>query len=232
MEARSSFMLRTKAEIPDKHRDLYTWVEPLEKLIKQNLCAEASGHDFYHHVRVLNLCLSIASKEDLDLEVLIAAALLHDIARPEERILDKPSDYHISRGVEIAEKLLIEVKFPTAKKALVERCITEHEADGSDRKEVQILQDADKLDAMGAIGIARCFTYGGKINRPIWLPNYTVENWRPGIANSSSIAHLYARILNLVNKMNTKRGKKIAKARFQFMLQFINQLSREWEGKL
>jgi len=211
--------------------NLYPWFRDLEAIVREKTLPESSGHDFCHSLRVLNLCLKLADN-DSDLEVLIAAAILHDIARSDEYMMRKPSSYHIAKGAEIAEALLSEISFPKSKIEMVKKCILEHEEEGSDKKESQILQDADKLDSMGAVGIARCFTYGGKVDRPIWSPINTKETWQPGVKNSSSIAHLYARILGLANKMNTEKGKEMANARLLFTMQFINQFNTEMEGSL
>ncbi len=229
METPSYSATNKKTAMPIALYKLYRWVPLLEKIVVEKTLLEPSGHDFYHALRVANLCLIIADKGS-DTEVLIAAAFLHDIARHNEQVMNKRSDYHITKGVQIAETLLRKINYPLSKIDLVLKCIKEHEAEGSDTIECQILQDADRLDAMGAIGIARCFTYGGKINRPIWCPTETKETWKPGVQNSSSIAHLHARILGLAKKMNTKKGKQMAKTRFQFMMQFISQFNAELEG--
>ena len=198
----------------------------LTKIVKERTLFESSGHDFYHALRVVNLCNSLAN-EDVDGDVLIAAALLHDIARGEEHSLNKKSDYHIEQGAKIAEEILSKINFPKHKIAKVKTCIAQHEDEGSEIIESQILQDCDRLDAMGAIGIARCFAYGGRIDRPIWCPTKTEEIWVPGVKNSSSIAHLHAKIVHLSQKMNTERGRKIAKDRLEFVTTFVDRFNAE-----
>jgi uncharacterized protein len=103
-------------------------------------------------------------------------------------------------------------------------------------KELEVVQDADRLDAMGAIGIARCFNYGGFKNRSLYnpeiLPNLNMTKEEYKNSNIPTINHFYEKLLLLKDKMNTGTGKKIAKNRHQFMEQFLTQFYDEWNGKL
>ena len=104
--------------------------------------------------------------------------------------------------------------------------------------ELDVVQDADRLDAMGAIGIARCFNYGGYINRPIYDPdvkpniNMTKEEYYANKSTSNSLNHFYEKLLLLKDLMNTKTGKKLAEKRHEFMEIYLEQFYNEWDGKI
>ncbi len=190
-------------------------------------------HDYWHAIRVCNLCEQIGRKEKADLDVLRAAALLHDI------YADKDYKNHITKSIRSSKKILKSVKFPQEKIDDVIHCIRFHETYHWFKKKVKlskeakILQDADRLDALGTMGIARVFTFGGQYRRPIYNPKD-----RRGIyygfkkTKKSSITHFYEKLLRLKEGMNTKTGKNIAKGRHKFMESYLKRFFKEWEGKL
>lgn len=212
------------------------WLRIIDRKIKEVLLSDTSGHDYYHAIRVANLCLKINKEEKGDQKVLVAAALLHDIARPEEIKLNKPSSFHINKSVDLAKDILREARYPYSKMNLVLDCIKHHEdyswikVKNNVTLETKILQDADRLDAIGAIGIARVFAYGATVGRPLWLPNKNLETWKPGIRNISSISHFYSKLLKLKYEMNTNLGKKIAEKRHKFTEEFLENFLKETEG--
>jgi uncharacterized protein len=174
-------------------------------------------HGFSHVERVFNLCMHIGKEEGADLEVLGLAALLHDIARPLEdsgRIED-----HAAEGARLARRYLRSLGYPEEKIEAVAHAIEAHRfSRGPEPKtlEAKILSDADKLDAIGAVGIARVFMYSGEHGRDI----------------EASIRHFEEKILKLKDLMYTETAKRIAEERHRFTEEFIKRLRLEIEGEL
>ncbi len=202
--------------------------------VKENLQNAEAGHDWFHVERVYKNALLIANAEDCNLEIVKLGALLHDIAdskfhNGDETIgpklarefleSQKASEEVISHVVNIIENI-------SFKGGNFEKKFTSNELD--------IVQDADRLDALGAIGIARTFNYGGFKNRPLYLPNIapnlhmTKEEYKN--SEAPTLNHFYEKLLLLKDKMNTETGKKIALERHKFMENFLSQFYAEWEG--
>jgi len=174
-------------------------------------------HGFSHVERVLNLCINIGRKEGADLEVLALAALLHDVARPLESA-GKVED-HAVEGARIARRFLRGLGYPEEKVEAVVHAIESHRfSRGPEPKtlEAKILSDADKLDAMGAVGIARVFMYSGEHGRSI----------------EDSIKHFREKILKLKDLMYTETGRRLAEERHRFTREFIERMEREMVGEV
>lgn len=203
--------------------------------VKLTLANAETGHDWFHIERVYKSALTINETEKGDELVVSFAALLHDIADPkfnngdEEVGPNKAEDFlksiHIKPDIIDHVKLIIQhMSFKNS-----------FDAAGFTSKEMQIVQDADRLDAIGAIGIARAFTYGGFKNRVLYDPaiapikNHSKESYKNTTA--PTINHFYEKLLLLKDTMNTETGKAIALARHQFMLTYLEQFYGEWEGK-
>ncbi|GAB6189313.1 HD domain-containing protein [Marinitoga arctica] len=168
-------------------------------------------HDLGHILRVTNYAEKIAIEENADIEVVVISALLHDIARHDE-LIGKIDD-HALEGAKIAERYLISIGFPKYKE--VSYCIKNHRfSKGIIPKtlEAKILQDADRLDALGYIGIARVFMH------------------KSGGGIEERIAHFHKKILKLKDFMHTKTGKKIAIEKHKIVTSFLNGLKEEIEG--
>jgi len=190
-----------------------------------------SHHDQSHVERVYNLALRLAREEKADLDVVKAAALLHDIARAMEdegKIAD-----HAMEGARMAKGILEEVGFPKEKVPKVIDCIEAHRfRKGLEAQslEARILQDADRLDIIGAIGVARVFTRGGWGNIPIHEPSSQPKDKYDG-KSLSSVNHIYEKILKVKDTINTATAKQIAEERHRFVEQFLQRLLREWNGE-
>ncbi len=188
-------------------------------------------HDKSHVDRVYNLALRLARSERADQDVVKASVLLHDIARAMEdegKIAD-----HAIEGARMAKKILEGVKFPEQKIAKVIQCIAVHRFKKSvkaESLEAKILQDADRLDIIGAIGIARVFTRGGWSNKPIYDPSIPPKTQYDG-ESLTSVNHLYEKILKVKDTINTKTAQKIAEERHSFIEQFLERLLKEWNGE-
>ena len=210
-------------------------IEATKNYVRTTLKNAEGGHDWFHTLRVYNNSLLISKGEKVDALVVALGALLHDIA---------DSKFHDGDDT-IAPKMAREFLF----KHNVDSLVIEHVINiinnisfnkslekGKKFKspELEVIQDADRLDAIGAIGIARCFNYGGFKNRKIFDPSIkpnmkmTKEEYKKSTA--PTINHFYEKLLLLSDKMNTKTGKRIAKQRHQFMELYLDQFYAEWDG--
>lgn len=203
--------------------------------VKHQLQNAEGGHDWFHIERVYKNAVLIAQEEDCDVTVVKLGALLHDIADSkfhdgDEEIGPKMArtfleSENVSEGIiEHVVQIIQNISF---KGGNFEKTFSS--------KELEIVQDADRLDALGAIGIARTFNYGGFKNRPIYNPsiapklNMTKEEYKK--SDSPTLNHFYEKLLLLKDKMNTETGKKLAQERHRFMETFLSQFYAEWEGE-
>lgn len=202
--------------------------------VKEKLENAEGGHDWFHIERVYKNSLLIAKEEDCDLIVVQLGALLHDIADSkfhggDETVGPRTARTFLeSQNVEesIIQHVINIIENISFKGGNFEKKFNS--------KELEIVQDADRLDAIGAIGIARCFNYGGFKNRSLYNPeiepklNMSKEEYKN--SNSPTLNHFYEKLLLLKDKMNTPTGRKIAEARHQYMEDFLSQFLAEWNG--
>jgi uncharacterized protein len=191
-----------------------------------------SHHDRFHTERVYNLAVRIAEEEQADVAVVKAAALLHDIARAledEGKIAD-----HAVEGAKKAKGVLEAVNFPEEKIPAVLHCIEVHRfrtGMKAESLEAKVLQDADRLDIIGAIGLARVFTRGGWVNQPIHDPAIPPKAKYDG-RSLTSVNHIYEKILKVKATLNTKTAKEIAEERHRFVEHFLERLLTEWNAEI
>ena len=210
-------------------------IEHTIRFVKEQLKNAEGGHDWFHIERVYKNALLIAEGEDCDVTVVKLGALLHDIADSKFHNGDE------SVGPKTARTFL-EAQNVTEETILHVIAIIENISfkGGNFKqqfrsKELEIVQDADRLDALGAIGIARTFNYGGFKNRTLYNPEIapklfqSKEEYKK--SGAPTINHFYEKLLLLKDKMNTDTGKKIAKKRHDFMVHFLAQFYAEWEGE-
>jgi len=206
--------------------------EQLKKNI-QKYYESGGSHAFDHTQRVYNLALKLSKDQNIDLDILKASALLHDVARLKED--NNEIKDHAEHGAEMAGAILKEMNFPNDKIEKVCYAIKVHRHSKgikAETKEAEILQDADRLDALGAITIARMFSTGGKIGRPLYDPDIPLGNVHEGYKSNSTIHSFYVKILKLKPRLfNTEKAKKIAKKRYIFVEKFLKQFKLEWVGK-
>ena len=200
--------------------------------VKEKLEGAEAGHDWFHMERVWKMSKKIAATETCNLRVVELSALLHDIADPKFHDGDETLALKISNeflqsqnvSAEIIEQVLFIIKNISFK--------NREEAPDVLPIELQIVQDADRIDAIGAIGIARTFNYGGFKNNLMYHPdiqpalNMTKEDYKK--SKGTTINHFYEKLLLLKDLMNTETGKKLAVERHDFMVYFLDQFSREW----
>lgn len=205
------------------------------QFVKESLVDAESGHDWFHVERVYKTALTINQTEKANELVVSLAALLHDIAD------SKFHDGNEELGPQKAENFLKQIGVEPSVIAEVKQIIrnlsfkTSLEQSSYHSKALAVVQDADRLDAIGAIGIARTFNYGGYKNRSIYNPeippiqNISKEAYKNSTA--PTINHFYEKLLLLKDRMNTPTGKKMAQQRHEFMLNYLEQFYAEWEGK-
>ncbi len=195
---------------------------------------EDGSHGFDHTQRVYNLSLKISEEEDVDLDVVKMAALLHDIARMKEEVSENIC--HAEEGAKMAKEILTGLGVAEDKINKVAEAIEVHRYSKglkAETKEAEILQDADRLDALGAICIARVFGYSGKIGRIFYDSKLEIEEYTHNHESNSAINHFHEKILKIKPEtFKTKKAKEIAKGRYNFIQEFLDRFIQEWEGKL
>jgi len=214
---------------------MHTIIDKTILFVKEQLKNAEGGHDWFHIERVYKNSILIAKNEQCNLEIVKLGALLHDIAD------SKFNDGDETIGPKIARKFLEKEKVKKEEIDHVVAIIENISFKGGNfekkftSKELDIVQDADRIDALGAIGIARTFNYGGFKNRAIYNPNiapkFNMSKEEYKNSEAPTINHFYEKLLLLKNKMNTESGKKIAEERHLFMENFLSQFYAEWEGK-
>lgn len=211
-------------------------IEIIADAVEQKLAGEGSGHDWWHIVRVRKMAKHIAKSEGANNFVVELAALLHDIADWKFHAGDD------TVGPKIARDILEKHSAPAETIDHVCDIIAKMSFKGAGVKtemktlEGRVVQDADRLDAIGAIGVARTFAYGGHKNRSIYDPNKQPamhqsqeEYFR---SESPTINHFYEKLLLLKDRMNTKTAQELAEGRHQFMEEYLARFFQEWDGKI
>lgn len=202
------------------------------QFVKEKLKGAEAGHDWFHIERVWKLSKKIAQTENCNENVVELSALLHDIADPKFHNGDETLALKISRefleSENVDEEIIVLVLFVIQNISFKNR----GEAPKDLPIELKIVQDADRIDAIGAIGVARTFNFGGFKNNLMYHPdiepklNMSKDEYKK--SNGTTINHFYEKLLLLKDLMNTEEGKKIAEERHQFMLTFLDQFYKEW----
>jgi Predicted HD superfamily hydrolase len=210
-------------------------IEKTIAFVKEKLKDAEGGHDWFHIERVYNNALNIAQDENCDSTIVALGALLHDIA--DSKFHDGDETVGPKLAWEFLEKQNVSEDTIIHVVNIIENI--SFKGGNFERKfssiELDVVQDADRLDAIGAIGIARTFNYGGFKNRPLYNPeiapnlNMSKEEYKNSV--SPTINHFYEKLLLLKDKMNTKTGKSIAEERHAYMEKFLEQFFAECEGK-
>jgi len=205
-----------------------------------------SAHNMDHVMRVYNLCLHLAENEDIDLEVLQAAALLHDIARAKEDNDHSGNTDHAVLSSKMAVPILKDLGFSEEKIKHIQTCIVSHRyrtGNVPKTKEAKFLFDADKLDSLGAIGIARSFMWIGRNNAKMYtdidINEYIKDNLGGKIngriqdkTKHSPYIEFETRVKFLMDKFYTSKAKEIAKERMEFYKNFLGRMRKEINGEL
>lgn len=211
---------------------------PVANKVRSVLEAESSGHDYYHAERVLNNALYIQEKEcSGDRYIIGVSALIHDVCRPWEKETGK--SHFGDEALERIRQMLIEINENEETITSVLEVVRLHDVydwDNPQEKSIdlQIMQDADNLDAIGALGIARTFAFGGAHGLNMYIPgenhNFDKEFVEDPKHRTSTIAHFYEKLLKLHENMNTDTGKKLGEIRHNRMTKFLDDFFEEWNG--
>ena len=206
-------------------------VKSAEIYVRNLFEKEFSGHDYFHTLRVYRLATSIAEREGGNLRIVQLAALLHDV---DDRKIS-PDTYETQLN---ARRFLSENSVDEWEIELICQIIREISFGGNSKApttlEAKCVQDADRLDAIGAIGIARAFAYGGNRNRLMYHPdikpnlNMTSEEYVK--SESTTVNHFYEKLFKLTDMMNTETARKIAVHRDEYMRTFLDEFMAEWDG--
>lgn len=217
-----------------------TIIKKIAGVVRQKLEGESSGHDWWHIYRVWKMAQRIGKEENADMFAVELTALLHDVAdwkfcKGDDKI-----------GIKIASDWLIELKVEQKTINHVCAIMKEMSFKGAGvkakmrTKEGMVVQDADRLDAIGSIGIARAFATGAKFNEIFYDPETPVPKYKSdreyisakGEKGRTVINHFYEKLLLLKDRMNTETGKRLAKNRHRFMKEYLDRFFQEWEGKV
>lgn len=211
-------------------------IEDTINFVKKTLEGAEGGHDWFHIQRVFNNSLLIAAEEKVQLLVVSLGALLHDIA--DAKFYDGDETVGPKMATEFLKSKKVDQNIIDHVVQIINNISFKSSLDSKTKSfnslELQVVQDADRLDAIGAIGIARAFNYGGFKNRELHNPeippklNMTKEEYKK--SNAPTINHFYEKLLLLKDKMNTKTGQQLAKKRHQYMLDFLSEFDKEWNG--
>jgi len=210
-------------------------LEAVKARVRERLCGgSSSGHDYSHVRRVHALCCRLAEMEGAAVErqVLEAAAWLHDLGREWER--RDPSIDHAVKSAELAEPMLREAGFPERDIPKVLYAIRVHRFSGGvvpETLEAKLLQDADRIDASGALGVAMTFAYGGAHGRMLYDPEDPFAEKRMLDDGVWSLDHFYTKILTLGDTLHTESARAMARERAAFTRTFLEQMRREINGE-
>jgi uncharacterized protein len=230
----SNAFLHTKQTITSMNEE--TIIKQTIEYVKQTLAHAEGGHDWWHIYRVWQLSKHIAASENASTFVVELGALLHDIAD------SKFNDGNEELGPQKAREFLRSINVKEADITHIENIISNISFKGGKETqkfksiELDIVQDADRLDALGAIGIARTFNYGGFKNRELYNPtiqpdlHMTKEEYKNSTA--PTLNHFYEKLLLLKDRMNTATGKQMAEHRHRFMEAYLNEFLKEWNGEV
>ena len=191
-----------------------------------------ASHDWDHTIRVLRLCEHIGSEERADMDVLRVAAVLHDIGRPHQDAC-LGSLCHAVHGAMLAEPIVAMLMFSPEQKDNILHCIRTHRFRGMhvpETLEAKVLFDADKLDAIGAIGIARAYLFAGEIGARLHSPEVPAEKSVPYSIDDTGFREYSVKLCKIKDRMMTSEGKRMAGDRHHFMTAFFNRFLQEYQG--
>lgn len=214
-------------------------IRQLEVEIKGLFHKDSTGHDIYHLKRTLNNALAIQGKEGGDRLIIAVSAFLHDI----HRIIQNETGHFCSPrdSLKKVKGILDKTRLTEKEKQKILHCIEFHEeyhfsenGKTADDIETLILQDADNLDAMGAIGIGRTFSFGGANNIALWTPKkpFAKDTFEESELDPSTVHHFYSKLLKLKENMHTDTAKNMAEKRHRFMEMFLKEFFDEWDCKV
>ena len=208
-------------------------INRIKKIAKSYFDSARGSHDWEHTLRVCKLCERIGPAEGADMDVLLSAAYLHDIGR-QYQDASNGAVCHAEKGAQLAETLLNGLPFSKDQKQNIVECIKSHRFRGLNiprTPEARVLFDADKLDAIGAVGVARAYLFAGEVGARLHNPDADIENTRPYSRDDTGFREYRVKLSKIKERILTREGKKLAVERHRFMEDFFNRFLEEYEGK-
>lgn len=199
--------------------DLDVIIENAKLFAEKIFASDSSGHDFAHTLRVCRMAERIARQEGANVPLVKLAALLHDV---DDHKLSPDTADTKSRAAAFLQSQSVDAETAKTVLRIIGQVSFSRNTLPPDTLEGKCVQDADRLDAMGAIGIARTFAYGGAHGRPVYVPG----------DDRCSIAHFYEKLLLLKDRMNTPAGKALAEERDRFLRTFLDTFLSEWSDEI
>lgn len=206
----------------------------VQALVQQRLTDARGSHDWEHTERVTQLCGRLGPAEQARMGILLAAALLHDLGRDEE---DRSNGVicHAGRGAELAREALPQLGYAPAEIEVIATCIAAHRWRGGaqpDSAEARVLYDADKLDAIGAVGIGRAFLFAGEIGAKLHDPDCVPDDSQAYGPDDTAYREYLVKLRYVRARLLTASGRELAAERHEFMVAFFDRLNREVAGEL
>ncbi|MDY6790933.1 MAG: HD domain-containing protein [Thermodesulfobacteriota bacterium] len=213
------------------------WVDnvlhDIREVAKGHFSGARGSHDWEHTLRVCRLCEQIGRAEGVDMDVLLIAAYLHDIGRSTQ---DASNGVvcHAQKGAQMAEPIVDRLSLSKKQKQNIIHCIRSHRFRGNhipETKEAKVLFDADKLDAIGAVGVARAFLFAGEVGARLHNPQVNIENTKPYSVDDTGYREYKVKLCKIRDRILTREGRKLADERHAFMDHFFNQFLKEYKGE-
>ena len=208
-------------------------IEEIRRLAEEKFSTSRGSHDWEHTQRVCQLCQRIGVHEQVDMTVLMIAAYLHDIGRSHQ---DRSNGAvcHAKQGARMAWDMVKHLTLTKQQKVNIVHCIRSHRYRGNHAprtQEARVLFDADKLDAIGAVGVARAFLFAGEVGARLHSPNVNLDETKPYSVDDTGYREYQVKLRKIRHRMLTETGKNIAKGRHDFMVEFFKRFIREYDGK-
>ena len=215
---------------PSEHELL---INRIEKTAKGYLDTARGSHDWEHTLRVGRLCKRLGPVEGADMDVLLIAAYLHDIGRGHQDS-SNGAVCHAEKGARMAEPILQALPLSESQKQNILHCIKSHRFRGNhapSTPEAKVLFDADKLDAIGAVGVARAYLFAGEVGARLHNPDADIENTEPYSEDDTGFREFRVKLCKIKDRVLTRAGRKLARERHDFMEFFFKRFIEEYEGK-
>ena len=208
-------------------------INRIKKIAKSYFDSARGSHDWEHTLRVCKLCERIGPAEGVDMDVLLSAAYLHDIGRWYQDT-SNGAVCHAEKSAQLAEPLLNGLPLSDIQKQNIVHCIKSHRFRGLNAPqtpEAKVLFDADKLDAIGAVGVARAYLFAGEVGARLHNPDADINNTRPYSKDDTGFREYKVKLCKIKKHILTREGRKLAGERHRFMENFFTRFLEEYEGK-
>ena len=208
-------------------------VQTVKTLAKKLFDGARGSHDWEHTLRVCSLCERIGIAEGVDMDVLLIAAYLHDIGRCYQDF-SGGAICHAEKGAQMARPIIAKLPISQRRKQNIIHCIRSHRFRGNavpQTDEAKVLFDADKLDAIGAVGVGRAFLFAGEVGARLHNPEIKVEDAKPYSENDTGFREFKVKLCKIRDRIMTEEGRRLANDRHEFMENFFKRFLEEYEGK-